>query len=109
MKNLIAALSLCLVCALLLGLTVRGNWGNPRPGEISTKLIKQGEVFESTLSRGRYAQTMALVEDKVANLTNGKELVALPDAGFVSGRVYPLFCSGPGILYGACLYDRFLF
>ncbi len=94
MKTLLAALSLCFFSALLLGLTVRGNWGNPRPSEISTHLVQQGEVFESTLSRGRYAQTMALVEDKVANLTNGKELVALPDAGYVSDRVYPLFAPG---------------
>lgn len=94
MKTFLAGLSLCITGALLLGLTVRGNWGNPRPNEIATKLNKQGEVFESTLSRGRYAQTMALVEDNVAYLTQGKEQIALPDAGYYAGRVYPLFAPG---------------
>jgi hypothetical protein len=94
MKSIIAALSLFILSFAVLALTLRGEWGNPNPSEINSSQKKLGSPFESSMARGRYAQTMALVEDKTADLRNGKEVIAMPDLGFYNGKMFPLFAPG---------------
>lgn len=93
-KNMLAIGSFVLMSSVLLLLTLRGEWGNPRSNEIIASVNDLGGAFESSLSRGRFAQIMALAEDGRADLTGGKELIPIPDLGVVNGKAYPLFAPG---------------
>lgn len=93
-RSIIAIFSFFVFCLTLLSLNVRGQWGNATIESIRAVTTIQGSAFESSLARGRFAQTMALVDDKRADLINGKELIPMPDLGVVNGKAYPLFAPG---------------
>ena len=87
MKNtLLYPLLLILTIGIVYSLTLRGVMGNPTPETIVNDLILRGMPFESSLARGRFAQTMAIAEDHVFHLENGKELIPAPDLGYYDGR-----------------------
>lgn len=97
-KAFIYPLILFFVIVLMYAATLRGVLGNPTPTQIVKELKEAGQPFESSLARGRFAQTMAIAEDGVFDLTNGKELIPIPDLGFFDGRFYSLFPPGISIL-----------
>lgn len=97
-QKLLYPLLLILATGIIYALTLRGVIGNPTPEEIVNDLSLRGLPFESSLARGRFAQTMAIAEDQTFHLTNGKELIATPDLGYYDGRFYSLFPPGISIL-----------
>ena len=97
-KKSLYPIILFLLCSFFYGITFRGSLEPITPNRITSDLITVGQPFESTLARGRYAQTMAIVEDGVYDLRDGKELVALPDLGHYGTKFYSLFAPGISLL-----------
>ena len=83
---------------VLYGSTLKGVAGNPTPEKIIDEYTENGMPFESSQARGRFAQTMAIVEDGTFDLKNGKEIIALPDVGHYGIKFYSLFPPGISIL-----------
>lgn len=98
MRFWIPTLLIIFASVIVYGLTVRGVVGNPTPQQINAELTAAGQPFESSLARGRFAQTMAIVEDGTFDLTNGKEYIATPDVGLYDGRFYSLFPPGISLM-----------
>lgn len=96
-KNLLAIGSFVLVSSVLLLLTLRGEWGNPTPSMIIEQSDEGGSAFESSMMRGRFVQTMSLVENGTPFLSFDLAEAALPDVGVFNNKAYPLFA--PGLAY----------
>lgn len=70
--------------------TVRGNLGNPTPRQIDVELNNNGQAFESSQERSRYAIILALVNDHRFDLGQYASM-GTPDIGRIKGKYYSFF------------------
>lgn len=79
-------------------LTLRGIPGNLHPnGTGRDKINPKNTPFDTSLDKGRYAQTISLVEKQTFNVDEFSEFLK-PDLAWYNGHFYPAFPPGPAIL-----------
>ncbi len=81
----------------LIGLTVRGNIGNPTASEIDLELNNSGQAFETSQERSRYAIILALVNHHRFDLGEYASM-GTPDIGYIDGKYYSFFPPATSIL-----------
>lgn len=92
----ISLVSLALIVGLA-SISIRGQAGNPTPEEIFQDLRSEGKPFENSPERGRYALTMAIVDNRSTSLTKEMAKFVVPDLGYKDGKFVSLFA--PGVSY----------
>lgn len=95
-KNIIYIL-VSFLCILLYLSTLRGNWTNPNPTQIDKELFNNGQAFETSQERSRYAIILSLVNDKTFSIDNYASM-GTPDIGIIGGHYYSFFPPGASIL-----------
>src|SRR3990167_4772172 len=83
------ALSVSFIAVIYL-LTVRGFAGNVNPADLSSSELNHTPPFETSLERGRFAQTVSLSQDHVFNVDKYAEFLK-PDLAWYNGHYYPAF------------------
>lgn len=97
MKKFIIYISVSLLCILLYIFTIRGNWNSPSPSQIDKELFNNGQAFETSQERSRYALILSLVNDKTFAIDNYASM-GTPDIGLIGGHYYSFFPPGASVL-----------
>lgn len=90
--------ALLIVCAVILTMSLRGNYGNPTPKELLTPKWSSNGPFELSPERGRYALTYSLIEDKSFYFSLPIAAFAVPDVGYTRGHFVSLFAPAVSFL-----------
>lgn len=85
------------IVVLLYVLTIRGNWGNPTPHEIEYELSTNGQAFETSQERSRFAMILALFHERRIAIDSYASM-GTPDIGFIHGHYYSFFPPGASLL-----------
>lgn len=97
MKKLILPVLFFIFCILILGLTVRGNVGNPTRSQLNQSGWKDNGPFELSPERGRFALTYSIVEDRSLTFDLPVAEFAIPDLALSHAQYVSLFA--PGVSY----------
>ncbi len=97
LKNRIITLLLIVIIGMFLGLTIRGEKGNPEPLTVKQQYDGAAKAFELSPERGRFAHIMALSETGRYPLTKELGEFVYPDVGYYNGQFFSFFA--PGISY----------
>lgn len=97
----IKAILLYIFIAIILTLTIRGNYGNPNSKDINNNYWKEGGPLELSPERGRFALLYSIIEDKSFFFSIDLARFTTPDLGYKNGRYVSLFA--PAISYIASL------
>ena len=106
MRGFVKDIRLVIFIAIILILSVRGIYGNPRSSELSTNTWSEEGPFELSPERGRFALVYSLIEDKSVFFSLPIARFAIPDLGYSDGKYVSLFAPGvsfvalPGYLIG---------
>jgi len=95
-RKIITALIVIFISFIFI-LTIKGNYGNPTPGDIYDNQRFMGQPFELSPERGRYALTMSLARDNSFFLKQDIARIVTPDLAFYKGK-YTLLVS-PGLSF----------
>lgn len=97
MKKVIIYILMLVFCVFLYTLTIRGNWNTPSPVQIDTELFNNGQAFETSQERSRYALILSLVNDGTFAIDNYASM-GTPDIGLIGGHYYSFFPPGASVL-----------
>jgi len=97
LRKIIVVLPIIL-CAFILVLSVRGKYGNPSIGELSTPEWQTHGPLELSPDRGRYALLYSVIEDKSIYFSVDIARFAKPDLGYKNGNYVSLFAPGVTLL-----------
>ncbi len=97
----IKAIFLSLFIALILFLSIRGNYGNPNSKNMNDNFWKEGGPLELSPERGRFALLYSLVEDKSFFFSTDLARFTTPDLGYKDGHYVSLFA--PAVSYIASI------
>ena len=90
-------LVITVIALVLYAVTIRGNLGNPTPQQINSTLKSNGQAFETSQERARYALILSLTNDHSFAIDNYAAL-GTPDIGKANGHYYSFFPPGASIL-----------
>ncbi|OGF78034.1 hypothetical protein A3F23_02195 [Candidatus Giovannonibacteria bacterium RIFCSPHIGHO2_12_FULL_43_15] len=93
-KELIIIGVILLLGLSLYSLTLRGEFGNPGPGDFKNNLDQAARPFELSPERGRYVHIVNLAERGKYDLSQEWAEVAYPDVGISNGKYYSYFAPG---------------
>lgn len=95
--KVIGGVSALAVLGMVLGAVVKGERGSGL--EQAGELVNQGEVFESSISRGRYALTLSLTEEGRWDYSQEKADFAAPDAAMADrGKLVSIWPPGVAVV-----------
>ncbi len=106
MKGSIINIIFIVFCALILGLSLRGVYGNPSAETINDSFWVEDGPFELSPERGRFALTYSIIEDQSVSFSVPLARFILPDLGYQDGKYVSIFAPGvsfivvPGYLIG---------
>jgi len=106
MRSIILNILFISFIAVVLALTVRGNYGNPNEENINEDGWVEKGPFELSPERGRFALTYSLVEDRSIKFSLPIAKFVTPDLGYKNGEFVSLFAPGvsfisiPGYVVG---------
>jgi len=86
-----------LLCLTLYVLTIRGNWNVPTHIQIDKELFNNGQAFETSQERSRYAIILSLINDHTFAIDNYASM-GTPDIGLIGGHYYSFFPPGASVL-----------
>lgn len=96
LRTTIVVLFIALLGGLLYVATLRGVVGNLSPKELAGQ-EQNGQAFELSPERGRYAHVVSLAETGTYALSKDLADFVYPDVGWYDGRFYSFFA--PGMAY----------
>lgn len=97
-KRATCPILLVLLCAGILGMSLRGNPGNPSAEDLSSPQWKEDGPLELSPERGRFALTYSLAENHSLQFSLPIARFVLPDLAIsASGKYVSLFA--PGVSY----------
>ncbi len=97
MKKIITYLIFSFFILLLYLFTIRGNWNVPSAIQIDKELFNNGQAFETSQERSRYALILSLVNDGTFSIDNYASM-GTPDIGLIGGHYYSFFPPGASVL-----------
>ena len=90
-------LALAIIAIVFFTLTIRGNVGNPTPEQIDKSLNHNGQAFETSQERSRYALILSMYYDHAFSIDNYASM-GTPDIGFIKGHFFSFFPPGASVL-----------
>lgn len=87
-----------LFCAAVLFVSVRGNYGNPQPGELIEREWRDDGPFELSPERGRFGLLYSMIEDRSFYFSTDIARFVVPDLGYKDGKYVSLFAPATSFL-----------